>query len=124
MTIADPARIIDGDTIEVAGQRIQAVMRADGMLEIGDVNRCAVWKRILRAIDELLTEERTTRAKVHWLRCLQLFSKPPIPREAPILGSWPLLGSGIAQRTAALFPEDAPPPGLVIIDTAGLPSPP
>ncbi len=32
---------------------IQAAMRADAMLEAGDVDGYAVWKRILRAVDEL-----------------------------------------------------------------------
>ena len=32
---------------------IEAAMRADAMLEAGDLDGYAVWKRILRAIDEL-----------------------------------------------------------------------
>ena len=32
---------------------IQAAMRADAMLDKGDVEGCAVWKRILRAVEEL-----------------------------------------------------------------------
>ena len=32
---------------------IQAAMRADAMLEAGDLNGLAVWKRILRAVEEL-----------------------------------------------------------------------
>ena len=32
---------------------IEAAMRADAMLEKGDLDGCAVWKRILRAIDEM-----------------------------------------------------------------------
>jgi hypothetical protein len=32
---------------------IEAAMRADAMLEAGDLNGCAVWKRILRAVEEL-----------------------------------------------------------------------
>jgi len=32
---------------------IEAAMRADAMLEKGDLDGLAVWKRILRAIDEL-----------------------------------------------------------------------
>ncbi len=32
---------------------IFAAMRADAMLEKGDLDGCAVWKRILRAADEL-----------------------------------------------------------------------
>ena len=37
---------------------IHAAMRADAMLEKGDLDGCAVWKRILRAIEELLSKER------------------------------------------------------------------
>ncbi len=32
---------------------IKAAMRADAMLENGDLDGCAVWKRILRAVEEL-----------------------------------------------------------------------
>ncbi len=32
---------------------IEAAMRADAMLETGDLGGCAVWKRILRAVEEL-----------------------------------------------------------------------
>ncbi len=32
---------------------IHAAMRADTMLDKGDLNGCAVWKRILRAVEEL-----------------------------------------------------------------------
>ncbi len=37
---------------------IHAAMRADAMLEKGDLDGCAVWKRILRAVEELWSEER------------------------------------------------------------------
>ena len=40
-------------------------MRADEMLEKGDVEGAAVWKRILKAIDALLSEEQPTGAKGH-----------------------------------------------------------
>lgn len=36
---------------------IHAAMRADEMLEVGDINGQVVWKRILAAIDELLSKE-------------------------------------------------------------------
>ncbi len=32
---------------------IQAAMRADAMLDCGDLDGLAVWKRILRAVEEL-----------------------------------------------------------------------
>ncbi len=32
---------------------IHAAMRADELLEAGDLDGCAVWKRILRAVGEL-----------------------------------------------------------------------
>ncbi len=32
---------------------IKAAMRADAMLKAGDLDGCAVWKRILRAVEEL-----------------------------------------------------------------------
>ena len=44
---------------------IQAAMRHDELLEKGDMEGATVWKRILRAIDELLSEERPEGAKVH-----------------------------------------------------------
>ena len=44
---------------------IHAAMRHDEMLEAGDVDGCAVWKRIIKAVDELLSEEKPTGAKVH-----------------------------------------------------------
>ena len=44
---------------------IEAAMRADAMLEAGDVDGRAVWKRILKAIDELLAQERPDGAEVH-----------------------------------------------------------
>ncbi len=43
---------------------IEAAMRADAMLEKGDLDGFAVWKRILRAVGELLSEERPTGASV------------------------------------------------------------
>ncbi len=32
---------------------IHAAMRADAMLDKGDLDGCAVWKRVLRAVEEL-----------------------------------------------------------------------
>ena len=37
---------------------IRAAMRADAMLKMGDLEGCAVWKRVLRAVEELLSKER------------------------------------------------------------------
>ncbi len=37
---------------------IQAAMRADAMLEQGDLEGCAVWPRVLRAVEALLSKER------------------------------------------------------------------
>ncbi len=43
---------------------VHAAMRADAMLGVGNLDGCAVWKRILRAVEELLSEERPTGASV------------------------------------------------------------
>ncbi len=40
---------------------IHAAMRADELLEAGDPDGCAVWKRILRAVEELQRAEPGTR---------------------------------------------------------------
>ncbi len=40
-------------------------MRADELLKAGDMDGVAVWKRILRAIDELLAKERPEGVAVH-----------------------------------------------------------
>ncbi len=37
---------------------IHAAMRADAMLEKDDLDGYAVWKRIVRAVEELLSKER------------------------------------------------------------------
>ena len=44
---------------------IHAAMRADGLLKAGDMDGVAVWKCILRAVDELLAKERPEGAVVH-----------------------------------------------------------
>ena len=36
---------------------VQAAMRADSMLEQGDMEGCAVWKRIVKAVEELLSTD-------------------------------------------------------------------
>ncbi len=44
---------------------IRAAMRHDELLKIGDVDGCVVWKRILKAIDELQSVEPPEGARVH-----------------------------------------------------------
>ena len=44
---------------------IHAAMRADTMLEAGDLDGYAVWKQILRAVEELQEVEPASGAPVH-----------------------------------------------------------
>ena len=44
---------------------IHAAMRADELMEKGDLDGQAIWKLILKAIDELLANERPKDAGVH-----------------------------------------------------------
>ncbi len=44
---------------------IEAAMKADELMEAGNMEGVAVWKRILTAIEELLSEERPGDAEVH-----------------------------------------------------------
>ncbi len=44
---------------------IEAAMRADELMEAGDMEGVAAWKRIVKAIEELLSEERPDDAEVH-----------------------------------------------------------
>ena len=44
---------------------IHAAMRADAMLDKGDLDGCAVWKRILRAVEELQTKAAKSGEAVH-----------------------------------------------------------
>ena len=44
---------------------IHAAMQADAMLEKGDLEGCAVWKRILRATKTLQSTEPAPGNKVH-----------------------------------------------------------
>ncbi len=44
---------------------IEAAMRADELMDAGDMEGEAVWLRIVKAIAELLSEERPGDAEVH-----------------------------------------------------------
>jgi len=43
---------------------IHAAIRADAMLEKGDMKGYAVWKRVVKAVEELLSKERPDGATV------------------------------------------------------------
>ena len=44
---------------------IHAAMRADELMETGDMDGRAVWLRIVRAVEELQSQERPDDAEVH-----------------------------------------------------------
>ena len=44
---------------------IHAAMRHDELLEAGDMDGCAVWKRIIRAVKELLAKNPPDGSSVH-----------------------------------------------------------
>ena len=44
---------------------LHAAMRADELMDAGDMEGRAVWIRIVKAIEELLSEERPDDAEVH-----------------------------------------------------------
>ena len=44
---------------------IHAAMRADELLEAGDTDGQTVWKRIIRAVDELLSKHRPAKVNLH-----------------------------------------------------------
>ncbi len=44
---------------------IHAAMRADALLEAGDLEGCAVFKRVLRAVEELQRTEPGPTARLH-----------------------------------------------------------
>ncbi len=44
---------------------IEAAMRADTMLERGDLDGYAVWKRIVKTVDELLADRSSPDATIH-----------------------------------------------------------
>ena len=43
---------------EHAADALEAAQRADAMLERGDVAGCAVWMRVLKAVEEIQRQER------------------------------------------------------------------
>ena len=53
--------------VKILGQDapIQAAMRADAMLDKGDLGGYAVWKRVLRAVEDLQRVEPRPGGKVH-----------------------------------------------------------
>ncbi len=44
---------------------IEAAMRADELMEAGDMDGRAVWLRIVKAVEELQSKERPADAEVH-----------------------------------------------------------
>ena len=44
---------------------LEAAQRADAMLERGDMNGCAVWKRIVAAVEEIERTERREDEAAH-----------------------------------------------------------
>ncbi len=44
---------------------LHAAMRADELMEAGDMEGRAVWLRIVKAVEELLSEERPDDAELH-----------------------------------------------------------
>ncbi len=44
---------------------IEAAMRADELMEAGDMDGRAVWLRIVKAVEELQSKERPDDAEVH-----------------------------------------------------------
>ena len=77
--------ISDLDTYRAAGviikqygedAPIHAAMRADAALDAGDLDELAVWKRMLRAVEELQREEPTSGEAVHRHSMLPRYSGP------------------------------------------------
>ncbi len=44
---------------------IHAAMKADELLETGDMDGKAVWLRIMKAVEELLSDKQTDGAAIH-----------------------------------------------------------
>ena len=47
------------------GAALEAAQRADAMLERGDMEGCAVWKRIVAAVEEIQRKERREEEAAH-----------------------------------------------------------
>ncbi len=45
---------------------IHAAMRADELMKAGDMEGCSVWKRIIKAVDELEAKEKPEGVEVHY----------------------------------------------------------
>ncbi len=48
-----------------AGAALEAAQRADAMLERGDMGGCAVWKRIVAAVEDIERTERREEEAAH-----------------------------------------------------------
>lgn len=48
-----------------ADAAIEAAMRADRFLEMGDMDGLSTWKKIIRAVDELLATEAPKGSSLH-----------------------------------------------------------
>ena len=44
---------------------LEAAMRADAMLDRGDLDGCVAWKRIVRAVVEIQRSERNSKEPLH-----------------------------------------------------------
>jgi len=58
-------RLLESGKIHKTPELIHAAMRADAMLEAGDLEGYAVWKPVLRAVGELQAEKPRAGAQVH-----------------------------------------------------------
>ncbi len=57
--VTGPARVTDGDTLEVQGQRIRLHgIDAPESRQLCRLNGYAVWRRVVRAVGELLSKEQ------------------------------------------------------------------
>ncbi len=51
--------------VRARGTALEAAQRADTMLERGDMDGCAVWKRIVAAVGEIERAERRENEAAH-----------------------------------------------------------